>query len=163
MNSAELRTIREALGLSRDEAASWLEVSSTRLRQWEDGNRPVPVGVLAQMRSLAIEAERFTTLEVRGRVVDEPTGETVVLLRYRSAEDRVTDEADGHDPAERADRGCDLPVVVQAVASWRAAQILLDHGHDARLAWFNPREYSHWLGDRANTAAAHRQWATTQQ
>lgn len=65
MTDAELKTVREFLGLTGEALAAHLGVSSRTVRHWEEGKYRIPDGV-----RLAVEALEQYTAEFVGRAVD---------------------------------------------------------------------------------------------
>lgn len=56
MNAGELRMVREFLGLTPEELATWLGVTVRTVRAWESARYPVPDGVALEVEGL----EEFT-------------------------------------------------------------------------------------------------------
>jgi Domain of unknown function (DUF1870). len=77
MTAAELRTIREWLGLTGDALAEWLGVQPRALRRWEAGTYRIPDGVRLNVEEL--EAHTATQVDVAvGQLMDVPDPTVVV-------------------------------------------------------------------------------------
>ncbi|NLG54675.1 MAG: DUF1870 family protein [Rhodococcus sp.] len=89
MTPAELRVVREHLGLTGDWIADHLQVSPRTVRHWEDGKYPIPDRI-----RIAIEQLEQTTADVVGAGVDAyrdiPDPATVPLITYRTDADYHT-------------------------------------------------------------------------
>lgn len=74
MTGAEYKTLRQALGLSAAEAASFHGLASDRtIRYWESGQVEVPAGAAAELREL-------------DHRLDRAVAETVALYRHQKTE-----------------------------------------------------------------------------
>lgn len=171
--SAMLVTLRNVAGLSQQDAADVLDTSVQQLRRWESGSKTPPPGVLDDMHDLLADMKRFADLEMQDHLpghpqhhagaTDSPAGAApLALLRYRDAVDRDIEHLQDDQRSVSPDRGLDLPIVSQAIATWHAAQQLEQAGHTVCIIWFDAREYGQWLGDRPDTMAARKQWAHEQ-
>lgn len=168
---AELQTLREAAGLSRDALAELVGVQARTVKHWENGRSGVPADVaavahnLAQWTRQAAQAmhtsarewlRQFEPLQVHHLAEPEPRTLTatqpgpMVLLRYQQTEHmHHTDRARG----ARADcHGAAVGQVVQRLA--------LD-GLAARVVWFDPASFASWCQDSQadDTPAARQAWA----
>lgn len=59
IHPAELKTVREQLGLSDAALAAALGVAARTVRAWEEGRHPVPGGVRTDLEALTAEADKF--------------------------------------------------------------------------------------------------------
>lgn len=98
MTDAEIKTIREFLGVTGEWLAGHLGVSSRTVRHWEQGKYPVPDGV-----RLAVESLEERTGEYIGRLVDwlndEPEPQIVTYRddeEYQQADPRSPYSASWH-------------------------------------------------------------------
>lgn len=83
MTPAELRVVREFLGLSGTALASYLGVSDRTVRHWEEGKYPIPDGVRLEIEKL----EAYTAQRVAGvveKLLDIPDP---VVVTYRTDEE----------------------------------------------------------------------------
>lgn len=86
MTDAELRVVREHLGLTGDWLAAHLHVSPRTVRHWEQGKYAIPDGVRVEIERLeAVTADAVTAGIDAYRDVDDPA--EVSLLTYRSDDD----------------------------------------------------------------------------
>lgn len=80
MTDAELKVVREWLGLSGDWLAGHLGVSPRTVRHWEYGRHPIPDGV-----RLAVEALEQTTEDFVSGVAAQLVGvPDAVVITYRN-------------------------------------------------------------------------------
>lgn len=80
MTPAELKVVREYLGLSGSALAKLLQVSDRTVRHWEEGKYPIPDGVRLEIENL----ERITAEFVSGviaKLMDYPGDPVVVTYR----------------------------------------------------------------------------------
>lgn len=83
MTAAELRVVREHLGLTGEALGLLIGVQDRTIRRWEAGQDPIP-----ERARLDIEAVESATAETIGALVQELTDDDeVVLLTYRSNAD----------------------------------------------------------------------------
>jgi hypothetical protein len=140
---AELKTTREALGLSSDWVAQVGGVAVRTVRHWEGGAARVPSDIAERLEDLA----RQVASHVASLLTATPPG-PVTLLRYR-------DEA-----TLRQATGLSWPVSTHAIAQLRVIAELRDRGMPARLIWFNSEEYRSWAA--AQDRPTPQGWADTQ-
>lgn len=81
MDSAEFKTLREAVGLSVSQAAGLFDVQERTVRYWESGRNKVPAGVADQITGIDAHLEFMTDEAVR--VYWEQKPDAVELYRYR--------------------------------------------------------------------------------
>jgi DNA-binding transcriptional regulator YiaG len=53
MKPEEMKEMRKTLGLTRDGLADRLDVRADTIVDWERGKKPIPVGVVADLRDVA--------------------------------------------------------------------------------------------------------------
>lgn len=85
MTDAELRVVREYLGLTGDWLAQHLGVSPRTVRHWEQGKYPIPDGVRLAVEQLEAQTATFVTAVVQKLLASDETDLTV--LTYRSDAD----------------------------------------------------------------------------
>lgn len=66
MSPIELKSRREALGLTQAGLSQALHVKQGTINGWETGSRPIPPGVNGNLDSLEERLERFVDLAVQG-------------------------------------------------------------------------------------------------
>lgn len=71
MTAAELKVVREFLGLSGDWLAGHLGVASRTVRRWEEGRYPIPDGVRLEVKDLERRTGEFVA-GVVGELMDLP-------------------------------------------------------------------------------------------
>ncbi|MGN8245219.1 helix-turn-helix domain-containing protein [Cellulomonas soli] len=95
MSPAELRVVREYLGLTGEALAAYLGVSSRTVRHWEAGQFAVPDGVRLELEQLE---------EITARAVDDAVAQLLdvpepTVLVYRSDEEYRAAQPDTRLPA----------------------------------------------------------------
>lgn len=137
---AELRTIRDALGLPLDWVAHHTGVSPGQLRQWEaerKTKRP-PRNVAAHLWRLLEGQEDYIDTELDRLTGGDPAPARLTLLRFRG---------DG----DAAAHGLNMPATTHGIAQLRIARALEEDGIQTRMIWFNPAEYGIWLDQQPET------------
>lgn len=81
MNSAEFKTLREAVGLSVAQASEIFSVEPRTIRYWESGRNQVPQGVAEEIN--AIDAKLDFIANEAQHLYWEKKPDEVVLYRYR--------------------------------------------------------------------------------
>ncbi len=131
---AELRSIREALGLSLDRAAQTIGVTPRTVRAWESGRSgtSVPRDVADVMHAAYAAQADYVRAAVDRIIADPP--ERVSLLRYRTDED-----LHAHEPNTR------LTSAAHGIAQQHIAyETHARCGIPARVVWANLRDYHAW-------------------
>ena len=129
MTGAELQTLREACGLSREELATVAHVQARTIKHWENGRSGVPadVAALVQVLDQAIEQEAK-------RLADQPHPLGPLLVRYSTSEDQV-----------RYSLGKIFILFgTHSAAIGRARQMLRAKGGNVRVVWMYPEAYEAW-------------------
>lgn len=97
MTSAEYRTLREACGLSQQDAVVFHGVSPRTIQHWETGRNNVPAGAAQELRDLNALIERGVQnwLALASEVVAKHGAlDGIRLFRYRTAEDYAGSKPD---------------------------------------------------------------------
>lgn len=158
MTPAELRTLREALGLSHDDVAQLVKVQSRSVKFWEQGNQAVPADVAELLRDMdrnytATAAQVTKTWAMAIQVSSQPL-QPIVLLRYASAEDVRH---------YRPDMGA-LPLTTHATLLNRIRLGLEARGVVVRVVYMVPDEYEPWrrAQQRDDNEDSRNAWAALQ-
>lgn len=131
---AELKTLRQSLGLSAADVATAVGASLRTVRYWESLPHEPPADVASYLHGL-----RDHTLAVIDAIVTENTGQApVTLLRYATAA-QVLEHT-----------GLDWPPTTHAIAMLRAVDELTRAGTQARMLWFDPAAYERWARATGN-------------
>ena len=142
---AELKTTREALGLSSEWVAEVGGVTVRSVRHWESGNGVVPDDVASILDELAAAVREHVESQLA-----VPAGGPVTLLRFRDQD------------TLRAVTGLSWPAPTRAIAQLRVVDGLRARNVAARLIWFNPDEYDRWAATAAEASpeawAGHQPW-----
>lgn len=65
MRPIEVKARREALGLSQDRLADWLDVKRATVSRWETGRQPIPDGVGDDLLDLEVSVGELVAAYVR--------------------------------------------------------------------------------------------------
>lgn len=165
MTGAELQTLREAAGLSREALAELAQVQPRTVKHWETrAGAAVPADVAAIVQAAAAwvlqasrEGLRAAMLQAHGgpmaagvagalagifQVRDDAP--EVVLVRYRDT-----------DHLHAQDRAQGLRADVQGAMVARLVLDLQAHGMRPRVVWFDPEAFAHWVADVQGLPAGH--------
>lgn len=157
MTPAELRTLREACGLSLPQLATLAGVQERTARYWESGQSNVPADVadvvlrldghlsLAAQQAVDAVAD-FARARPEGDLAD------IVFLRYRSDADlhRYRPEMVG------------LPATAHAAIVYRTRAVLAGSGIPCRIVYMVPDAYTDWRGARVDSETLRAEWAGLQ-
>lgn len=136
MTGAELQTLREACGLSRDTLGLICSVQARTVKHWEGGRAGVPDDVAQAVRQVArwvaVESAALAaSIEREAAAGVAP----VVLVRYREAAEI---------PAKLRAAGV-LPEVHGAMLARVVLQLSGVQNKPPRVVWFEPANYFEWL------------------
>ena len=152
MTPAELRTLRDSLGLTAEQVAQMAGVRDRTVRRWEAGDWPVPQDVADALRRLDAQIEHHVAGAVEGIAERPQRPDDVVLVRYRTA------EAMAHYLPDMAS----LPPSVHGALIDRVRVALGRLGIASRIVWMDPPAYTAWLGRRRDSEAMRAAWAAEQ-
>lgn len=153
MTNAEVKTLRESLGLS----VAWLSraarVDERTVRYWESGHTSVPADVaqlLAEVnRMLNLAVDKHEELIFQIEVTDRP--DHIVMLRYRTNEDLWRFQPEF--------REMGLPATCHAAMLARLIHRMERRGQKVTLVYMEPEEYLAWLGKVPDSSARRAAWA----
>ena len=157
MTSAELKTMREAIGLSVPELAAFANhVQERTVRYWESGRNQVPndvetlvTGISQLLDTKANElAEDIRELIKLGGPLEGP----FVLIRYRENEDLWHFEPNWKS----------FSTTTHGAFLTRCRVALADLGVATRIVYMDPQLYSHWLNGRQDELGTRHSWAMLQ-
>ena len=154
MTSAELKTLRESLGLTADWLAKRAGVQLRTVRYWEAGRNKVPDDVEEMIVSLNAWRESAVSAMVQSCIVATPALDEVVLLRYRDDEHLWA-----HHPGFEG-----LPVTFHASTLLAAQKALQAIGCRVRIVYMDSEAYAEWLAAQGfeDSETARTQWAALQ-
>lgn len=141
MTGAELATMRQACGLSREELARMVDVQSRTIKHWESGSAGVPADVAETVASLL--------LKVCAAIDRHPHVFAQTMIRYRTDVDMWR-----HWPELAS-----LPVSVHAAVVAAVMREMASRGGFVRTVWFDAEAYDAWRGDRADSESMRAAWA----
>lgn len=153
MTGAELKTIRESLGLTAKWLADKAGVAHRSAQYWEAQTFNVPDDVASLINNLDLELEKMVVngIKTLSEKVQSQGGwsERVVLLRYSKEEDlwRFHPEMKG------------LPVTYHAAMLARLRSVIIGLQIPCVIVWMDVGDYLAWLGDREDSEAMRSAWA----
>lgn len=128
MNAAELKTLREACGLSQEWLAQRAGVNQRTVRYWESGKSPVPDDVAQVIagidETLETAAEQART-QARRMSLSHGKPEAVTLFRYSSDAELWEHRRDMQG----------LPATCHAALLARARRLLIADGQAVEIHW----------------------------
>lgn len=154
MTPAELKTIREACGLSLPQLATMAGVQERTARYWESGHSSVPDDVAALVLNIdrTLDQAVAQALEVVRQQIAAHGGELpqeMVLLRYRTDADLAEFRADM----------AGMPASTHAALLYRTRAALADLHVASRIVYMEPDDYRAWLGREPDTEDRRAAWA----
>lgn len=156
MTGAELRTLRDSLGLSAEQIAVMAGVKGRTVQRWEVDDWPVPQDVAELLQRLDTLLERAVLGAVDGlQQARERAGALpaeTVMLRYRSAEDLARYRPDM----------AELPPAVHGALVDRVRLAFARLNVASRIVWMDAAAYEAWRGKRRDSDALRSQWAAEQ-
>lgn len=151
MTPAELKTIRENLGLTVQWLAENAKVSHRSATYWEAGKGKVPDDVAALLESVAAKIQTAADeaiKQVNNIAIAQGLPDEIVLLRYKT-------DADLH--KYRPDF-IGLPVTCHAALLGIISRELRLMGIKASIAYFDEAAYLAWLSGRADNEGERAAW-----
>ena len=128
MNSAELKTIREACGLSQEWLAVRAQVNQRTVRYWESGKSSVPNDVAALISGIDDTLQRAAlegVAQARRLIIAHGAPKTITLFRYVSNEQLWEARKDM----------AGLPASCHAALVARVRRMLIDDGQTMEIHW----------------------------
>lgn len=151
ITGAELQTLREGCGLTREDLAQLVDVQARTVKHWESGRSGVPADVAAAVENI----DSMIAGAVRAAIDQAGTDAgDVVLLRYASDVDLWQ-----HHPTMRP-----LPAGVHGAIVGRTRQALASRGMLVRVVWMQTDRFDAWrlAAGLVNNEAARASWAGEQ-
>lgn len=156
MTPAELKTLREAVGLSVPDLAELASVQERTVRYWESGRNQVPpdvealvLGIDQQLDALAAQVMTVVREQIAAHG-GQP--EDIVLLRYRENADLWHFRPDFKP----------LPTTTHGALLARCRAALADLHVKTRIVYMEPQAYGQWLDGRKDSEALRSEWAALQ-
>lgn len=151
MTPAELKTLRESLGLSAQWVADQAGVRLRTVQYWEAGRMPVPDDVANLLTSIDRQYDQAVaiTMESIEEAPDKPAD--VVLVRYRADADLWRFRPDMQP----------LPSSSHAMLLSRLRRKLWANNIPSVIEYMEPDEYLAWLGNRTDNEAERAAWAAS--
>lgn len=156
MTPAELKTMREAVGLSVPDLAALVNVQERTVRYWESGRNAVPEDVSSMVLGVDRQLDALVD-QVMGVVREhiaaqggEP--EDIVLLRYRENADLWHFLPDFKP----------LPTTTHGALLARCRAALADLHVKTRIVYMEPQAYGQWLDGRKDSEILRSEWAAVQ-
>lgn len=155
MTPAELKTIREACGLTLPDLAAMAGVQERTARYWESGKSAVPADVEELINrldiSLTLAANQAVHLIAEHARKNPDAQIDVVLIRYKTDDDLHRYRPDMQD----------LPATAHAAIIYRTRATLANADIPSRIIYMEPDAYSAWLGKRKDNEATRSAWAAS--
>jgi transcriptional regulator with XRE-family HTH domain len=156
MTGADLKTIREACGLSVPDFAALASVQERTVRYWESGRNAVPQDVQDLVLGIdtRLDAARDELMAaVRAAIAQQGAApEDIVLLRYRENADLWHFRPDFKP----------LPATCHGALLARCRAALADLHVTTRLVYMDPQAYAQWLAGREDSETMRSAWACEQ-
>ena len=155
MTPAELKTIRESLGLPLQWVATQARVQLRTAQYWEAGRNAVPEDVAEMLRGIDAQLWGIIDQMVRqvGAMIKEAgTPQQVDLVRYRNDADLWRYQPDFRP----------LPATCHGMLLSRAQRALEPLKVPIRIVYMQPEAYGRWLDGRADSSELRAQWASEQ-
>jgi len=157
MTPAELKTLREACGLSLPNLAALSGVQERTARYWESGQSTVPTDVADMISKLDLQLTLSANQAVHviadhARANPDQQLEDIVLVRYKTDADlhRFRPDMQG------------LPATTHAAIIYRARAALQEADIQVRIIYMRPDDYTAWIGKRKDTEPTRAEWAALQ-
>lgn len=158
MTGAELKTLREALGLPVNWVAKIMGVQDRSVNYWEAGRYPVPRDV----RDTLLELENILNSlvdrheeEILKILVQQPVQpKNVTLLRYRTDDDLYRFQPDFKNSL--------LPTTYHAALLARLSRRLAQKGINASIVYMDVEAYEAWLDGRPDSTTMRAEWGATE-
>jgi transcriptional regulator with XRE-family HTH domain len=152
MNGAELKTIRESLGLSLQWLADKASVSHRSAAYWEAGAK-IPNDVIKLILSLeksvnnAVANALISIIDATENQQGLP--DRIVLVRYKTDQDlwRFRKDMAG------------FPASYHASILYRLRTEITKLGIACHVVWLDPIKYIEWLGNREDSESMRSAWA----
>lgn len=147
MSPAELKTLREACGLSVGDLAALAEVQERTARYWESGSRgSVPDDVAQLLRGIDARIERAAQDLAAG----VSSGELLpCLVRFRENADLWH-----YRPEFKP-----LPAASWGAVLWRSVAALQARGLACSIQYLDGAAYARWRGEKPDSEALRCEWA----
>lgn len=156
MTGAELRTLRDSLGLSAEQVAQLAGVRGRTVQRWEVDEWPVPADLAEALQRLDAQLEQAVQHAVEGlqdaHKQAQQAPADVLLVRYRSEVDVAR---------YRRDMAA-LPPSVHGALIDRVRLAFSRLGVTTRIVWMDAPAYEQWRGRRADSEALRAAWALQQ-
>ena len=156
MTGAELATMRQACGLSRDDLARMACVQTRTIKHWESGHAGVPADVANTVYRISMMVQDAVLTSCRDLVTART--ENVVLVRYRTDADLHRCVPDSFGMPVGA-HGAMVARMIGAMQLWPGLQDIRP-----RVVWFDRSAFDAWLEDEGlpDGEPALQAWAASQ-
>ncbi|MBF0140058.1 MAG: DUF1870 family protein [Magnetococcales bacterium] len=154
VTSAELKTLRESLGLTAQWLADQAGVQIRTVRYWEAGRSSVPADVsalLERIDRMLDDAVAQAVAQITDSIAKPVAIPEITLVRYRTDDDLWRFR-----PEMRP-----IPVTTHAAMLMRLRRALFHVGIQSVIQYMDPEDYLDWLGDRPDSETERSEWAAT--
>jgi len=157
MTPAELKTIRESLGLPLQWVADQAHVQLRTAQYWEQGRTAVPQDVAKLIQDLDEQFWQLVAdyLEQIKEIAEEEGAlpEEIVLIRYRTDADLWEFQPDFRP----------IPASSHAALISRTRRALWEIGVPSIIEYMDPEDYRAWLDGREDDEVMRSNWALSKQ
>ena len=160
MTPAEIKTLREGLGLSTKELGYFLgwrlrgrKFGGAEVEDWEAGRAEIPADVVAEVVALDSDIERIVIETLNHE--RQARGTETVLIRYESRKDL------GRFDSQISERSGPVALQVHCALLLRVSQGLRRMGRKVRIIYMDRGAYDSWRDAQRidETHAARHAWA----
>lgn len=156
MTPADLKTLREAIGLTVPDLASLAGVQERTVRYWEAGKNKPPQDVQDMVLSIDARLNALVdqiVLLVKDMISSQGSApESITLLRYRENADLWHFRPDFRP----------LPTTTHGSLLARCRAALADLHVATRIVYMDSQAYGQWLNGRVDSESARSEWAAQQ-
>lgn len=155
MTPAEMKTLRESLGLPVQFVVDYFQVQQRTVQYWESGKKAVPQDVVSWLCTISSYFEKMLkqqTDALEAIFAQHGLPSEMVLIRYRTQDDLWR-----YQPDMRP-----LPETTHTAMLVRLWNWLKERGVPVKITYMNPDQYEKWLNGRTDTPDLRAMWAGEQ-
>lgn len=155
MTPAEMKTLRESLGLSAQFLSDNLNVQLRTVQYWESGKKPVPKDVSDWLQNISNNFDRMLKQQTDALellFVSHGQPAEIVLIRYRTQEHLWRFLPEFHP----------FPETTHTAMLVRLWTWLKERDIPVKITYMNPDQYVMWLNGREDSTDLRAAWAGEQ-
>ena len=150
MKAKKFRTLRESTGLTVKWLAEEMNVSQSRVRDWEEGHAEIPAMAIAKVREMG-RLGRIVSDRLYQQLTQVDTVTHVILVCYNSDEEYWEFHPDDRE----------YPVTFHNAVLERTKNRLVDAGYGVNMVPMDKERYFAWLGKRKDSSEMRTLWANS--